>query len=120
MQAHVIATRIKKERNALGYSQTDLGKKLSTAPQTVNGWESGRRIPDVEMLSVLADMFGCSVDYLLGRTDNKKASVIDEYVGKDHVKIELDKDYFSTLTPADVKSLLNQLKEVGFDLNKLI
>ena len=33
-------------------------------------YESGKRIPPTETLVVLADYYGVSMDYIMGRTDN--------------------------------------------------
>lgn len=33
-------------------------------------WETGDRSPDPETINKLADFFGCSTDYLYGRTDD--------------------------------------------------
>lgn len=33
-------------------------------------YESGERLPTLETLIALADYFGVSIDYLVGRTDN--------------------------------------------------
>lgn len=38
---------------------------------TVSNWERGTREPPFETVSQLAALFGVSVDYLLGRTDNR-------------------------------------------------
>ena len=49
-------------------------KKVSidTGISTVNlrDWKKGRCLPSAEKLELLADYLDCSVDYLLGRTDN--------------------------------------------------
>ena len=49
-------------------------KKLSDATGISNGnisdWKSGRSMPSAAALDVLANYLDCSVDYLLGRTDN--------------------------------------------------
>ena len=37
-------------------------------------WETEKRQPDIATLCKLADFFGVSVDYLLGREDNGKAA----------------------------------------------
>jgi hypothetical protein len=37
--------------------------------ETVAGWEAGRRDPDTAMVVRLAEYFGVSTDYLLGRSD---------------------------------------------------
>lgn len=51
-------------------TQTDLGSVLNTTQQTVNNYENGKRKPDQEMFEKIADFFGVSTDYLLGRTHN--------------------------------------------------
>ena len=49
-------------------------KKLSEATGISTGnisdWKSGRSKPTAEALILVADFFNCSIDYLLGRTDN--------------------------------------------------
>lgn len=49
-------------------------KKLSEATGISTGnisdWKSGRSMPSAIKLDTLADYLDCSVDYLLGRTDN--------------------------------------------------
>ena len=69
MNAALKYPNIEAERRRLGLSQDDLSDKLPTTRQPhPNGTSSGN-IP-VQTLSDLADMFDCSVDYLLGRTRN--------------------------------------------------
>ena len=36
----------------------------------LSDWKKGRCLPSAEKLELLADYLDCSVDYLLGRTDN--------------------------------------------------
>lgn len=36
----------------------------------ISDWKKGRCMPSAEKLTLLADYLDCSVDYLLGRTDN--------------------------------------------------
>ena len=38
----------------------------------ISDWKSGRSMPSAIKLDILADYLDCSVDYLLGRTDNPK------------------------------------------------
>ena len=40
----------------------------------ISDWLSGRSQPKAEALIKLADFFGCSVDYLLGRTDKPEVN----------------------------------------------
>lgn len=56
-------------RKAHGLSQQKLGDAVGLARNTICQYESGNRVPDVDTLIKLADYFGVSVDYLLGRED---------------------------------------------------
>ena len=53
-------------------------KKLSEATGISTGnisdWKSGRSKPTADALILVADYFGCSVDYLLGRTDKPEVN----------------------------------------------
>lgn len=112
--------RIIYEREKLGYNQSEFANKLAVKNNTLCTWEKGERNPPLEKLKIMADIFNCSVDYLLERTDIRSAAVIEEYINGDHVKIELNDKYYQTLTAPEVKDILNKLQDVGFDLKKLI
>lgn len=47
-----------------------LSQETGITQGMISYWKSGERMPSAENLITLADYFGCSVDYLLGRTDN--------------------------------------------------
>lgn len=48
-------------------SLTELGETMNLAQPTLTGYENGDHNPTPETLTKLADYFGVSVDYLLGR-----------------------------------------------------
>lgn len=54
-----------------GYTQIELAKRCSISQAALSGYETGRFEPDFETLGVMADLFGVSTDYLLGRTDTE-------------------------------------------------
>lgn len=58
-------------RKKAGLTLKQLGKAVDKAESTISQYESGRREPDNETLLRIADVLGCSVDYLLGREDKK-------------------------------------------------
>lgn len=62
---------IASERALLGLSQADLADRLGVSRQTVLRWESGAVIPPVPHLLAMSDLFGCSVDFLLGLTKER-------------------------------------------------
>ncbi len=51
-------------------SASKLSHDTGISNGNISDWKSGRSIPNGVTLIKLADYFDCSVDYLLGRTDN--------------------------------------------------
>lgn len=62
---------IESERVRSGMTQAELGNELHVSRVTVANWENGRSEPATNKVVSMADMFGCSTDYLLGRTDER-------------------------------------------------
>lgn len=52
-----------------GFSQKDIAERLHISQQRFNFYVNGQREPDIAMLCSLADFFGVTVDYLLGREE---------------------------------------------------
>lgn len=46
-------------------------KMLSTSPQAISKWENGKNMPDISVLPQIADVFGISIDELLGHKITK-------------------------------------------------
>lgn len=57
------------ERKAKDLTQKAIAIMLGVPENTYGGWERGYNEPSAEMLIKLADIFECSVDYLLGRAN---------------------------------------------------
>lgn len=64
--------RIKKLRETFGYTQQDLADKINGAKSTIAMYENETRKPSLEILVKLSEIFNCSIDYLLCKTDIKK------------------------------------------------
>lgn len=62
---------LRKERQM---TQADLAKAIHKTRSTVSGYETEGKEPDYEMLCSLAEYFGVSTDYLLGRADTRTHS----------------------------------------------
>ncbi len=62
--------KLKEIRRRDGITQNQAAAQLGVSLGAVGNWESDKRTPDAEMLVHIADTFGVSVDYLLGRTDD--------------------------------------------------
>lgn len=61
--------RIHTLRLSFGWSQVELARRLSVSKQAVSNWENDNIQPSIDMLIHLADTFGVTTDYLLGRED---------------------------------------------------
>lgn len=59
---------LKKLREERHLSQKDVADYLGVTRQAIASYELAKREPDYEVLRKLADYFGVSVDYLLGRS----------------------------------------------------
>lgn len=98
----------------------EFGKLLNVTKVAISNWENNNRTPDAEMLVRIANLGDVSVDWLLCRTDNPNAKIYEGSLGKDNIEIEIHKNYPHDLSPEEVEKLIQQLHEVGFDVNKLI
>lgn len=52
-------------------SQKELAKILNLSQRSYSHYENGTRKIPLDVLVALADFYGCSTDYLLGRTKEK-------------------------------------------------
>lgn len=60
---------IAKLRHERNMTQEALAEILCVSPQTISKWENSVNLPDVQMLPLIADVFGVRVDALFGRED---------------------------------------------------
>lgn len=67
--------RIKKLREELGYTQQDLANKLNGSKSVIGLYENEMRKPSLEILVKLSEIFDCSIDYILCKTDIKNAVI---------------------------------------------
>lgn len=62
-------TRLRECREAAGISQKEVAITLGVRSPSVSNWERGKTYPTHENLVRLANLYGVTVDYLAGRTD---------------------------------------------------
>lgn len=67
----MFSKRLRNLRENKGVNQEKLGAILGLSASTIGMYEQGRRQPDNDTLIKMADFFGVSVDYLLGKTEVK-------------------------------------------------
>lgn len=64
--------RIKNLREDANLTQTELSSYLNLSRRSYSHYENGTRNLPVDVLIAIAGFYNVSIDYLLGRTDNKK------------------------------------------------
>lgn len=114
------AKRLKLLRENKNLLSKDFANLMNVEPATVTNWEKGNRFPKDDMLIKIADYFDCSIDYLLGRTDDPSIKLYSGKLSNTTVELEVDNHYPHKLTPEDVNNILKQLDAVGLDIDKLI
>ncbi len=100
---NIVGNRIKQLREELGLTQERLANILElNAKSSIANYESGANAPSDEIKLKMCDLFNCTLDYLLGRTDvreeeeSQKESMIvqndftDNEIAKKILKVFLD------------------------------
>lgn len=73
--------RIKMLREELNITQQELADKINGAKSTIAMYEKGDRKPSMEVLVKLSEIFNCSIDYLLGKSDIRNPEQQDDPLG---------------------------------------
>lgn len=63
---------IREKRNI---NQQKIAVELEISQESISKYETGKAFPSKEILIKLADYLNCSIDYLLGRTENPKVNM---------------------------------------------
>lgn len=68
----ILSKRLREARIKAGYTQIDAAKKLKISNGTLSGYERDYRDPDTDFLNKAADLYGVTVDWLLGRSNDPR------------------------------------------------
>ena len=63
--------RLKKLRTDKHLTQAQVAKRVGVTASMVSSYETDIRLPSYDVMMRLADLFGVSVDYLLGREEKR-------------------------------------------------
>ena len=72
LDLELIGNRLKEIRQELGLSLRSLGDKLNCSFSSLGSYERGENLINCEILMSLSKFSNYSIDYILGRTINKK------------------------------------------------
>lgn len=81
-------------------SDTAIAADLGVSKQTVSAWQTGARSPRQPMIVTIAQYFGVSIPYLMGRTD---------------IRVDIEPIHAGTLSPdeSELLGLYRQLNAKG-------
>lgn len=67
-------------REKMGLSQQELGEKIGVTQQSVYAWERGDAMPKLSTAIALSELYGVSIDYILGRdsSENKEQPTVND------------------------------------------
>lgn len=91
---------IRELRIKKGLEQKELANILKVHKGTISNWENNKRVPDNEMLLTIADFFGVSTDYLLGR-------------------IRKEEELKNKIAEEKASEILEAMEEIGIDIENI-
>lgn len=106
----MLKDRMKIERNNKKISQRELGDYIGVSQQTIGSWEIGRTQPDQESLKQLAQFFNVSLDYLMGKSDIRNPSFVENSISHDK---ELAEFWDRMKERENLKILFKQTKDMS-------
>ena len=107
--------RLRELRRKNGCTQSDLATSLGVSQSTVGNWEAGIRQPNFSTLKRLAKIFNVSVDYLLGRDDEKdtgKSNPKKISYSAEFPELETLYELTKTLPKENVKTIIKLLESL--------
>lgn len=60
------------------WTQEYVAKKIGVARVTYTGYENGTKLPPIDTVNKIAELFGVNTDYLMGRSNDPKLTEKDE------------------------------------------
>jgi transcriptional regulator with XRE-family HTH domain len=103
-----IGMNIKRLRKSHGLTQVELAEKLNATQKVVTSYENNRRTPTLEKLEKLSEIFGVSIDEIVG----KKQIAVKEQIKHRHgnSRTARGQQLYEKLPPAEQRSILKQIK----------
>ncbi|MBE0601131.1 MAG: helix-turn-helix domain-containing protein [Firmicutes bacterium] len=92
-----VAKTISDLRKRSNMTQMELADKLGISFQAVSNWERGQTMPDISKLSELAEIFGVTIDELLG--NGKSTKVVEQLIHEEPVEDDLSAEDFLNVAP---------------------
>lgn len=100
-----IGDKLKELRKGEGISQEQLAEKIGVSRQAITKWETGKGIPDIENLVILADTFKLSLDELVSdgitSRQNDEKRQLAKYINETMYNVDCTKNIDINLISAN-------------------
>lgn len=110
----MLSKRLLDMRKAKGYSQAQVAMKLGISQGAVSQWEHGVTVPAAEQLLSLADIYGITVDEILGRSAPEQNDSDDVWELRERLRRDPNFrtlfDVASKATPDHIRAAAEMLK----------
>ncbi len=108
-----ILANLRKEKRL---AQKELAALLNLSIGTISNYENGVHSPDLDTLCKLADFYGVTTDYLLGRTVYRfDPEILTRFITKDHTALDLMNSILACEKTNNLEHLLEYAKFLGLD-----
>lgn len=108
-----IGRTISELRKSQGMTQMELADRMDISFQAVSNWERGNSMPDISKLPELAQLFGVTIDKLLGEKSELLENVVNdttaEYLGSNNVASDEFKQIAPLLKPEQADEIFENI-----------
>lgn len=109
-----IGQKISELRKARNMTQMELADKMNISFQAVSNWERGISMPDISKLPELAEIFGVTIDEMLGGNSELLDSIVNEktedYLQKNAVSVDEFKEIAPIIKPHQADTIFKNVK----------
>lgn len=115
----MFCTRLKMLRLEKNLTLELLGSIFHITKQTISRWETGDRIPSIEIVYMLSEYFDVTTDYLLGKSDSRETYEIkndNEQLNLTNNELELLEE-FRTLNKYEQNIIKGKISEMIYNKN---
>lgn len=107
--------RIKELRKEKGITQVELAEAIGLSKGTIAMWEVGKREANFDTLDKLSDYFKVSVDYLLGRSNDRSQkayedALVERLLGPDPSEMKQCAEDFFKLDEFGMRAVIDLIK----------
>lgn len=115
-----LGERLKELRKEKKLTQEQLADNFFVNKSSISRYEKNTQVPELEILIKIAEFFDVSVDYLLGRSDNRTTNLYSADINNSTYTIELDKELKKDLTKEELDNFIKYLISIDFNVEKAL